>query len=413
MLVLAHRREPAVSIDRLEATRLSRLAPGLWKRPRNKSTEYTKLKFWMDLARLREENNFHSLFIADILGAYDSYKGPENHRPALEAAAIFPVNDPMYIVPAMAIATRNLAFGVTASTTYEKPDAPARKFSSLDHLTEGRIAWNIVTSYLDSAAKNLGLNTQVDHDERYRIADAYMEVVYKLWEGSWRDDAVVKNVKTGIYAMHDRVRQINHAGNSFTVPGPHICEPSPQRIPFLFQAGTSKSGRAFGAKHAEAILVEEAEKKRKETVPGAGNLKWTKAKIAEYLRLGSIFVKAVGSPKTVVDIMERWVEVADVDGFNLYNLVNPGSYEDIIKWVLPELRRRVLFLVAVEKEGLTTREAFLGAGKRWLQHDHPGMLYKFIAEDAEIELSTPPTKRKPEVSEHNHSSLGVKEDRQE
>lgn len=155
----------------------------------------------------------------------------------------------------MAAVTKNLAFGITASTTYEHPYALARKFSTVDHLTDGRVAWNIVTSYLDSAARNFGLDKQVAHDDRYAIAEEYMDVLYKLWEGSWRDDAVVEDKTTGVYAEPDRVRQINHEGKNFNVAGPHICEPSPQRTPFLFQAGTSKSGRLFGARHAEVIFA--------------------------------------------------------------------------------------------------------------------------------------------------------------
>jgi alkanesulfonate monooxygenase SsuD/methylene tetrahydromethanopterin reductase-like flavin-dependent oxidoreductase (luciferase family) len=148
------------------------LAPGLWKHPRNRSTEYNDIKFWQELAQTLEKENFHSLFIADILGAYDSYKGPGNHGPAVEAAVVFPVSDPMYIVPAMAAVTKNLTFGVTASTTYDKPYALARKFSTLDHLTKGRIAWNIVTSYLESAAQNFGLDSQV--------STLFMNIIYKL-----------------------------------------------------------------------------------------------------------------------------------------------------------------------------------------------------------------------------------------
>lgn len=137
------------------------LAPGLWKAPRNKTTDYTKLKFWTDLAQLLEKGKFHALFIADILGPYDVYKGPQNHGPALKSGTIYPVNDPMYAVPAMAAVTKNLAFGITASTTYDQPYALARRFSTVDHLTEGRVGWNIVTSYLDSAARNFGMSTQV------------------------------------------------------------------------------------------------------------------------------------------------------------------------------------------------------------------------------------------------------------
>jgi len=231
------------------------LSPGLWHHPRNKTAEYTSLKFWTDLARLLDDANFHAMFIADVLGGYDVYKGPANMGPALPSGAQFPINDPLYLVPAMAAATKNLAFGITASTTYEAPYALARRFTTVDHLSEGRVAWNIVTSYLDSAARNFGLDTQVEHDERYRIAHEYMDVVYKLWEGSWRDDAVVKDVERKTYTEPDRVRQIHHTGKYFNVPGPHICEPSPQRTPFLFQAGTSSAGRDFGSKHAEAIFV--------------------------------------------------------------------------------------------------------------------------------------------------------------
>jgi alkanesulfonate monooxygenase SsuD/methylene tetrahydromethanopterin reductase-like flavin-dependent oxidoreductase (luciferase family) len=173
----------------------------------------------------------------------------------------------------MAAATESIGFGVTASTTYDAPYALARRFSTVDHLSNGRVGWNIVTSYLDSAARNFGLDTQVEHDERYRIADEYLDVTYKLWEGSWRDDAVVwnqgvngtevngsdaggsKKERSTQYADPTRVRQIDHKGKYFQVPGPHLCEPSPQRTPFLLQAGTSTAGKAFAAKHAEAVFL--------------------------------------------------------------------------------------------------------------------------------------------------------------
>lgn len=139
----------------------------------------------------------------------------------------------------MAHATKTLAFGVTASTTYENPYALARKYATLDHITQGRVGWNIVTSYLDSAAKSYGWDEQIPHDERYARADEFMEVVYKLLEGSWREDAVVKDKKAGIYASPDAVRFINHKGKYFQSAGPSLLDPSPQRTPFLLQAGAS------------------------------------------------------------------------------------------------------------------------------------------------------------------------------
>lgn len=156
------------------------LSPGLWRHPRNETADYNKLSFWTKLAKRLDEAGFHAMFIADTLGPYDVYKGPAAVDPCLAAGAQFPVNDPLYLVPAMAFATKNLVFGVTASTTYDAPYAHARRFSTVDHLAEGRVAWNIVTSYLESAAKNFGLDTQIEHDERYRIAQEYMDVLYKV-----------------------------------------------------------------------------------------------------------------------------------------------------------------------------------------------------------------------------------------
>ena len=233
----------------------SHLNPGLHRHPNDKGREYKSLQNWISLAQKLEAAKFHAIFFADVLGGYDVYRGPGNLHPTIPAGAQFPINDPLYSVPAMAAATETISFGVTASTTYEAPYALARRFSTVDHLTNGRIGWNIVTSYLESAARNFGLDTQIEHDERYRIADEYLDVTYKLWEGSWRDDAVQAKDGTSGYADPDGVRQINHAGKYFTVPGPHLCEPSVQRTPFLLQAGTSSAGKAFAAKHAEAIFL--------------------------------------------------------------------------------------------------------------------------------------------------------------
>lgn len=112
----------------------------------------------------------------------------------------------------MAHATKSLSFGVTASTTYENPYALARKFATLDHISQGRVGWNIVTSYLDSAAKSYGLDEQVPHDERYARADEFMQVVYKLLEGSWQEGAVIKDKKTGVYVNPEAVKRIDHKG---------------------------------------------------------------------------------------------------------------------------------------------------------------------------------------------------------
>lgn len=227
--------------------------PGLWKFPGDQAEQYKTLDYWVNLARLLEKGKFDGLFLADVLGTYDVYE--QSNVGALKQAAQLPVNDPTVLISAMAYATKHLGFGVTVSTTYEKPYAFARKFSTLDHLTDGRIAWNIVTSYLKSGSINLGLEEHFNHDTRYAIADEFLEVCYKLWEGSWEDSAVVKDKEKGIFTDPERVHPISHKGKWFSVPGVHLSEPSPQRTPVLFQAGASAQGREFAAKHAECIFT--------------------------------------------------------------------------------------------------------------------------------------------------------------
>jgi FMN-dependent oxidoreductase (nitrilotriacetate monooxygenase family) len=165
------------------------------------------------------------------------------------------VNDPLQIVPPMALVTRHLGFGVTCSVSFEHPYTFARRMSTLDHLTKGRAAWNIVTSYLESGARNIGQAGQVRHDDRYDVGDEYLEVCYKLWEGSWQDDAVVRDTVRRVFTDPAKVHPIAHEGRFFTVPGMHLCEPSPQRTPVLYQAGTSGRGRNFAAQHAECVFI--------------------------------------------------------------------------------------------------------------------------------------------------------------
>ena len=228
-------------------------AIGLWRHPDNQAHRYTDLEYWIETARTLEQGRFDSLFIADFPGIYDTYK----HSPdaALRDAIAVPLNDPLMVVSAMAAVTTHLGFGITVSTTYEQPYSFARKMTTLDHLTKGRVGWNIVTSATESAARNLGLDQQVPHDERYRMADEFMEVVYKLWEGSWEDDAVVRDRAAGIYVDPAKVHPVGHRGKYYRVPDPFLCEPSPQRTPALFQAGASSAGKDFAARHAEAVFL--------------------------------------------------------------------------------------------------------------------------------------------------------------
>ncbi len=229
------------------------VSPGLWTHPRDRSTEYRHLRHWTELARLCERGLFDGVFLADVLGLYDVHRGgPET---ALARATQVPANDPLLVIPAMAAVTEHLGFGVTVNLSHEPPYLLARRFSTLDHLTEGRIGWNIVTGYLASAARALGQPALRAHDERYDLAEEYMEVAYRLWEESWEEGAVLRDRARGLYADPARVHAIRHQGAHFSVEAIHLCEPSPQRTPVLYQAGTSSAGRRFAGRHAECVFV--------------------------------------------------------------------------------------------------------------------------------------------------------------
>jgi FMN-dependent oxidoreductase (nitrilotriacetate monooxygenase family) len=234
-------------------------SPGLWTHPRDQALSYNTLDYWVGLARLLERGLFDAVFLADVLGIYDVYQG--SPRTALEQAVQVPVNDPLMVIPAMAYVTRDLGFGVTCALTYEHPYPFARRMSTLDHLTQGRVGWNIVTGYLDSAARGMGLSRQQEHDRRYAIAEDYMQAVYKLWEASWEDRAVLRDRSARKFADADRIHRVSHNGDYYQLDAIHLCEPSPQRTPVLYQAGASNRGRDFAARHAECVFINGPSKK--------------------------------------------------------------------------------------------------------------------------------------------------------
>ena len=242
-----------IRLNAFSMNSVGHISPGLWRHPRDRSVDYKSLAHWTELARTLEAARFDALFLADVIGVYDVIHGSRDL--ALRTAAQTPINDPFLLVPAMAAVTQHLGFGITGSATYEHPYTFARRISTLDHLTNGRIAWNVVTSYLDSGARAVGRPALREHDERYDFADEYLDVCYKLWEGSWEDDAVKADRDLGLYADPAKVHDIRHHGRHFDVDGIHLAEPSPQRTPVIFQAGGSTRGRRFSARHAEAIFA--------------------------------------------------------------------------------------------------------------------------------------------------------------
>ncbi|MGC4244372.1 MAG: LLM class flavin-dependent oxidoreductase, partial [Herbaspirillum sp.] len=158
---------------------------GLWRHPRDNQVHYQRLRYWTEMAQIAERGLLDSIFIADVFGIYDVYDGKRDA--ALSAGAQAPQSDPVLAVSAMALVTSHIGFGITSNLSYDHPFSFARRFSTLDHLTDGRVGWNIVTGYLDSGARGMGLTSSREHDERYDAADDYMTALYKLWEGSWED----------------------------------------------------------------------------------------------------------------------------------------------------------------------------------------------------------------------------------
>jgi FMN-dependent oxidoreductase (nitrilotriacetate monooxygenase family) len=226
---------------------------GLWSHPRDASIDYNTLDYWVEFARIAERGLFDGIFLADVFGVYDVFG--DSADTAIRHGVQLPSADPAMFVSAMALVTKHLGFGITSNISLEHPYQFARRFSTLDHLTRGRIGWNIVTGYLESGARGMGFDAGRAHDDRYDVAEDFLTATYKLWEGSWEQGAVLRDRARGVFADPAKVHPVHHAGTHYRVDGIHLSEPSPQRTPLLYQAGASKRGRAFAAKHAEAIFL--------------------------------------------------------------------------------------------------------------------------------------------------------------
>ncbi|GAA4912561.1 NtaA/DmoA family FMN-dependent monooxygenase [Nesterenkonia rhizosphaerae] len=249
---MAERERPLI-LSLFEMGSVVHLAPGTWTHPEDQRHRIADLSFWRELGGILEEGRFDQLFLADVVGAYDNTEDGLT-TPVREGFQI-PALDPLIVLGALAESTDHLGLAATFSTTYEPPFSFARRLATLDALSGGRIAWNVVTSYLKNAAQNFGLEDQIEHDERYHIADEFLDVIYKLLIGSWDEGAVVGDVHRRVWAEPESVRYIDHAGEYFSVRGPHLVAPTPQRLPVLFQAGSSLTGMAFAGQHAEVVFL--------------------------------------------------------------------------------------------------------------------------------------------------------------
>lgn len=242
-----------LSINVFTQYSMSHSHPGLWRLDEaHGNREYTDVASWIELARAAEAATFDAIFFADGLGAGGYFDG-DLDRPLIEGQ--YMRMDPSVLIAALSTVTEHLGFVMTSAMIQDHPFHFARRMSTLDHITDGRLGWNVVTSFNPGAWMNFGIDPDFPHDERYRWADEYMDVVYKLWEGSWERDAPVHDIASGVWIDPAKVHEIDHVSEHYSVKGPHMVEPSPQGTPVIFQAGASPAGKAFAARHAEMQFI--------------------------------------------------------------------------------------------------------------------------------------------------------------
>lgn len=231
----------------------SHIQHGQWRHPSAQQADFNDVDVWLRLARILEDGLFDAIFFADVVGLYGPPDG--SYELLAREGLQIPSNDPSVLLSALAVNTEHLGLAFTSGILQEHPFNFARKVSTLDHISRGRIAWNIVTGTQENAARNFGLDRLTPHDERYEWAREYVDVAYKLWEGSWDEGALLVDREGGRFSDASKIHKILHRGERYRVDGPHLSSPSIQRTPLLYQAGASGAGKAFAAEHAEAVFI--------------------------------------------------------------------------------------------------------------------------------------------------------------
>ena len=222
-----------------------------WRHPESRDDSMSA-DYYRTIGRVLEEGKFHLGFFDDRLAMPDRYGN--DHRHTVEHGIRCVKMDPLTVLTVMGMATERLGLGATCSTTYFEPFHVARVFATLDLMTGGRAAWNVVTSMNDGEALNMGHDEHLEHDARYDRADEFMEVVLGHWN-SWDDDAIVIDKQTGLFAHPDKVRRLDHQGTWFRSRGPFTVPRSPQGHPVVIQAGQSGRGKQFSARWGELVFV--------------------------------------------------------------------------------------------------------------------------------------------------------------
>lgn len=419
-------------------------AAGAWRYPASEQHRFLEAGYYQQIARTLERGKFDLIFFADKLGIPGRF--PEAVDANLRSGTWGTAHpDPLLLVTAIAAATERIGLATTISTSYQAPYHVARSLSTLDHLSAGRAAWNVVTSTEDSEAQNFGLEKQRERGNRYALADEFLKVVFGLWD-TWEDDALVLNRETNVVIDPSKVHPLNHEGEHFRVRGPLNLPRPPQGYPVIAQAGSSDQGRDFAARWTELIFTPQPVlkgaqafyqdiKSRAERVgrnpdevkvmPGAliivgenegiarekedllrsliglkspqallssmlerdlsqvpsnalakevlasrevqgmqGHVdalaqiaeaeNLTIAQLAERFSHSLTFARFAGSPKQVADQIESWFCAEACDGFIIRPSYLPGSMEEFVRLVVPELQKRGLF--REEYEGRTLRD---------------------------------------------------------
>ncbi len=230
-----------------------------WRMPGSRVDAAMDIRFWKQLARDAERARFHFMFWADGIAVRHSAKDDED----LAYNARIDVFEPLTVIGALAAMTERLGFVASASTTYNEPYHIARKFASLDYVSEGRVGWNVVTSWSEQEAFNFGRDAHMEHGLRYRRAEEFVDVVFGLWD-SWEDDAFIRDKQSGRYFDAAKLHTLHHRGESFAVKGPlNVARPI-QGYPVIAQAGSSGPGQDLGSRIADLIYT--AQKTRESAV---------------------------------------------------------------------------------------------------------------------------------------------------
>ena len=403
--------------------------PASWRHPDARTDTYSP-DYYQHIARVLEAGKFDIGFFDDRLAMPDMYSG--DHAHTVQNGIRCVKMDPVTCLMTMAAVTDRLGLGATYSTTYYEPFHVARVYQTLDLMTRGRAAWNVVTSVNDNEAFNMGREGVIEHDTRYDRADEFMEVVLGHWD-SWDDDAIVVDKVNNIYARPDKVRRLDYHGKFLSSRGPFTVPRSPQGHPVVIQAGQSGRGKRFAARWGELIFVhypslEAGKKNYAELKAGAAALgrnpdhmkitslayvvtgesksqaedrkaaydkltteidqlsllsealnfdfatkglddPFTDEEIAsiqgmhamrdrvlasgiknptvrdfmEITKRGLLNTKWIGGPKEIADMMEEWFTAPACDGFVIGPTHQPGSFEDFVKYVVPELQKRGIY----------------------------------------------------------------------